>query len=141
MESEDVVHVLRRFRKALVPQGLLLDLQVIPPDPIVELDDRTVCKVDGSALLDAAAAAAAEVDAMVDAGLLAEEAIDDHDVRKHYSSGAELVDDFADSARDLPREWIPRLAASDREHVVRERCRTRRLRSKPVIGAPDGRHR
>jgi hypothetical protein len=65
---------------------------------------------------------------LIEATLLSEEAADDHDVLKHYSSGAELVDDFADSPRDLPPDWIPRLAATDREYVVRERCRTRRLR-------------
>jgi hypothetical protein len=141
MEPEDVVHVLRRFREALVPQGLMLDLQVIPPDPVVEVGGRVVCQIDGSALLSAADSAAAEVDAMVDVGLLVEEAVDDHDVRKHYSSGAELVDDFADSARDVPPEWIPRLAASERKHIVRERCRTRRLRSAAVIGGADDGHR
>jgi hypothetical protein len=78
---------------------------------------------------------------MVDAGLLVEEAVDDHDVRKHYSSGSELVDDFAGSRRNVPPEWVPRLTASEREHVVRERCRTRRLRSTAVIGGADDGHR
>ena len=57
---------------------------------------------------------------------LAEEAAS---VRKHYGSGAELVNDFEDSRRDLPAEWIPRLLAMDGPCAVRERCRTRRLRS------------
>jgi hypothetical protein len=129
MESEDVVHVLRRFREALVPQGLMLDLQVIRPHPVVETGGRVVCDIDGSALFRTADGAAERVDATIEAGLLDEEAADDHDVLKHYSLGAELVDDFADSPRDLPSDWIPRLAATDREYVVRERCRTRRLRS------------
>ncbi|MGH3923614.1 MAG: hypothetical protein ACRDTT_12230 [Pseudonocardiaceae bacterium] len=73
--------------------------------------------------------AAAQVDATIAAGLLDEQAADDHDVLKHYSSDAELVDDFADSPRNLPPEWIPRLAATDGECTVRERCRTRRLGS------------
>jgi hypothetical protein len=128
METEDVVHVLRRFREALVPQGLMLDLQVIRPHPVVEAGGRVVCEIDGSALFRTADGATEQVDAMVEAGLLSEEAVDDHDVRKHYSTGADLVDDFARSPRDLPSDWIPRLAATDREYVVRERCRTRRLR-------------
>lgn len=41
---------------------------------------------------------------------------------------AERVAFRVGSAR-LPPEWIPRIAAARREHVVRERCRTRRLRS------------
>ena len=107
----------------------MLDLQVIRPDPVVESGGQTVCEIDGSALFATADSAAAEVDAMVAAGLLVEDAVHDHDVRKHYSSGAELVDDFADSQRSLSPQWIPRLVASGREYVVRERCRTRRLRS------------
>jgi hypothetical protein len=128
MDSEDVVHVLRRFREALAPHGLMLDLQVIRPHPVVETGGDAVCEIDGSALFRTADGAVEQVDAMVEAGLLSEEAVDDHDVLKHYSSGTELVDDFADSPRNLPREWIPRLAAADRDYVVRERCRTRRLR-------------
>jgi hypothetical protein len=128
MEPEDVVHVLRRFREALVPQGLMLDLQVIRPHPVVEIGGHVVCEIDGSPLFRTADGAAAQVDATIQAGLLDEEASDDHDVLKHYSSGAELVDDFADSPRNLPPEWIPRLATTDRECIVRERCRTRRLR-------------
>jgi len=32
------VHVLRRLREALVPEGIVLDLQVIRPHPLVEVD-------------------------------------------------------------------------------------------------------
>lgn len=129
MEPEDVVHVLRRFRDVLRPDGLILDLQVIRPNPLVEADRQDTCEIDGSPLFATADPAAAEIDAMVAAGLLVDEARDDHDVRKHYGSGAELVNDFEDSRRDLPAEWIPRLLAMDGPCAVRERCRTRRLRS------------
>jgi hypothetical protein len=128
MEPEDVVHVLRRFRDALVPGGLMLDLQVIRPQPVVEVDGADACEIDGSALLATAESAAGEIDAMVASGLFVEEARDDHDVRKHYDSGAELVEDFEDSPRDLPAEWIPRLRELEQACAVRERCQTRRLR-------------
>jgi hypothetical protein len=129
MEPEDVVHVLHRFRDALVPGGLILDLQVIRPHPVVEVDGADVCEIDGSPLFATADPAAAEIDAMVAFGLLVEEARDDHDVRKHYASGAELVEDFEDSRRDLPADWIPRLREVEQACAVRERCRTRRLRT------------
>jgi hypothetical protein len=128
VEPEDVVHVLRRFRDALRPYGLILDLQVIRPNPVVEVDGEDICEIDGSPLFATANPAAAEVDAMVEADLLVEEARDDHEVRKHYASGAELVADFEDSRRDLPAEWIPRLLRLEEPCAVRERCRTRRLR-------------
>jgi hypothetical protein len=129
MEPEDVVHVLRRFRDALTPDGLLLDLQVIRPSPVVEVDGEDLCEIDGSALVATAEPAADQVDAMVAASLLVEEAREDHDVRKHYVSVAELVSDFEDSRRNLPVEWIPRLRIMERPCAVRERCRTRKLRT------------
>jgi hypothetical protein len=128
MEPEDVVHVLRRLRDALAPDGLMLDLQVIRPQPVVEVGGKDLCEIEGSALFATAELAAAEIDAMVAAGLLVEEARDDHDVRKHYASGAELVADFEDSRRDLPADWIPRLRRLEAPCAVRERCRLRRLR-------------
>jgi hypothetical protein len=129
MEPEDVVHVLRRFREALTPGGLILDLQVIRPSPVVEVDGEDVCEIDGSALFATAEPAAGQIDAMVAAGLLLEEARDDHDVRKHYASGSELVDDFEESRRNLPANWIPRLRRLEAPCAVRERCRLRRLRT------------
>ena len=50
-----------------------------------------------------------------------------HDVRKHYTDGAELVADFADKKRRLPDHAVPGLLAVARPCVVRERCRLRRL--------------
>src|ERR687892_114592 len=127
MAAEDVVHVLRRFREALVPAGVMLDLQVIRPDPVVEVGGAPVCEIDGSPLFATADSATAGVDAMVATGLLVEEAVDDHDVLKHYSSGAELVEDLASKPRKLPPEAVPVLERLERPCVVRERCRLRRL--------------
>jgi len=101
---------------------------VIRPNPVVEHGGKDLCEVEGSALFATANPAAAEVDALVAAGLLVEEARDDHDVRKHYASGAELVADFESSIRDLPIDWIPRLQVLEGRCTMRERCRTRRLR-------------
>jgi hypothetical protein len=128
VEPEDVVHVLRRLREALVPEGIVLDLQVIRPHPLVEVDDTILCEIDGSSLFVGADAAQAAVDLLIAERLLEEEAADDHDVRKHYVDGAVLVSDFETSARKIPAEAIPRLRRLERECVVRERCRVRRLR-------------
>ena len=128
MEPEDVVHVLRRLRKALVPDGIVLDLQGIRPHPLVEVNDTFLCEIDGSSLFVGADAARAAVDLLIAERLLEEEAADDHDVRKHYVNGAALVSDFETSDRKIPAEAIPRLRRLERECVVRERCRVRRLR-------------
>ena len=122
------MNALSQMIEAAAPGGLILDLQVIRPDPYVELGDEVVTRIDGEPLFAWADAATAAVDARIAAGDLVEEAIDDHDVRKHYSAGAELVKDVAGSKRRLPETVVPLLERIDRPLVVRERCRLRRLR-------------
>lgn len=121
------MHVLGTMVEAVEPGGLVLDLQVIPPNPVVEAGGRSVCEIDGMPLFRTADAAAAAVDSLVASGRLIDDAIDDHDVRKHYRSGLELVDDFAGKQRKLPEQALPRLRALEQGCVVRERCRLRRL--------------
>ena len=119
------MHVLRNMVGAVKPGGLVLDLQVIRPDPVVESDGAVVCTIGGEPLFRTADAAAAAIDAMVTGGLLIEQAVDDHDVRKHYANGPELVDDFAGKQRRLSDEEAVR--ALTRSCAIRERCRLRRL--------------
>jgi hypothetical protein len=121
------VHVLRHLVDAVKPGGAVLDLQVIRPNPTVECGGRVVCVVDGEPLFRKADAACAAIDALIAAGELVEEAVDDHDVRKHYPDGPALLDDFAGSIRNLPHEAVPVLRALTEPCVVRERCRLRRL--------------
>jgi hypothetical protein len=125
---EDVVNVLRNMVEAVRPGGLVLDLQVVRPNPVVEADDVVLCEIDGEPLFELADAAAAAVDTSIDAGRLTEEAVDDHDVRKHYPDGSDLLGDFAGKRRRIPPEALPRLAAIRGPCAVRERCRLRRLR-------------
>lgn len=121
---------------AVRPGGVVLDLQVIRPDPRVEVDGQLVCEIHGEPLFAQADAATAAVDALVTAGRLVEQAVDDHDVLKHYANGADLVDDWAPKERRLPDDAVPRLRATARPCVVRERCRLRRLRCMgPARGA------
>ena len=123
------MYVLRRLLGALIPGGIVLDLQVIRPHPRVEVDGTILCEIDGTPLFVWADAARDAVDLLVAERLLEEEALDDHDVRKHYANGAALVADFETSERNIPVDALPRLLAVDRECVVRERCRVRRLRA------------
>jgi hypothetical protein len=121
------VHVLRNMVEAVKPGGLVLDMQVIRPNPTAEVDGQVVCEIDGEPLFRTADAATDAVDADIRAGRLVEQAIDDHDVREHYANGPELVEDFADKKRRLPDHAVPRLLAVAQPCVVRERCRLRRL--------------
>jgi hypothetical protein len=121
------VHVLRNMAEAVKPGGVVLDLQVIRPNPTAEVDGQVVCEIDGEPLFRTADAATAAVNALILGGRLVEQEVDDHDVRKHYDDGPELVNDFADKKRRLPDHAVPRLLAVARSCVVRERCRLRRL--------------
>jgi hypothetical protein len=121
------VHVLRNMVEAVKPGGHVLDLQIIRPHPVVEAGGREVCEIDGEPLFRTADAAAAAVDALVRAGRLAENAVDDHQVRKHYETGTELVDDFAGKRRNLPESALPMLRDLHTPCYLRERCRLRRL--------------
>ncbi len=107
-------------------RGLVLDLQVIRPNPVVEANSEQLSEIDGEPLFVLADAARAAVDADVAAGRHVEEAVDDHDARKHYPSGADLDDDYAGKKRRVVAR--ARVAALLEPCVVRERCRLRRLR-------------
>lgn len=121
------MHVLCSMVDAVEPGGLVLDLQVIRPDPAVEVDGLVVCEIDGEPLFQLADAATAAVDELVRAGRMVEQAVDEHDVRKHYANGAELVAEFAHKKRRLPDDAQPGLRALVQSCAVRERCRLRRL--------------
>ena len=122
------MNALSQMIDAAAPGGLILDLQVIRPDPFVELGGEVGARIDGEPLFAWAEAATAAVEARIAAGDLVEEAVDDHDVRKHYSNGADLVEDVGPSKRRFSEEVIPIVAAIARPLVVRECCRLRRLR-------------
>jgi hypothetical protein len=127
VEPEDVVHVLRNMVSAVRLGGVVLDLQVIRPNPCVEFEGRDFCEIDDPPLLRKADAAAAAVDALIEEGRIVEEALDDHDARTYYRTGADLVDDFADgTGRLLADEGSIRALTGP--CVVRERCRLRRLK-------------
>jgi hypothetical protein len=113
--------------EAVKPGGVVLDLQVIRPNPIVEADGELVCEIDGEPLFRTADAATAAIDALVARGALLDHAVDDHDVRQHYDDGADLIDAHADKRRQLPVGALPALRTLAQPCVVRERCRLRRL--------------
>ena len=119
--------VLDKMVDAVKPGGLVLDLQVIRPNPTIEVGGQVVDEIDGEPLFRSADAAVAAIDTLIESGRLVEQATDDHDVRQHYANGLELVDDFAGKQRRLPDGAMPYLQALAQPCVVRERCRLRRL--------------
>jgi hypothetical protein len=114
--------------RAVRPGGAVLDLQVIRPNPVVEVGCRVVAEIDGEPLFAWADAATAAIEARIAAGDLVEETVDDHDVCKHYSDGPEMVEDVAASKRRFTPEAAAVVATVERPLHSRERCRLRRLR-------------
>ena len=121
------MHVLSNMVDAVNPGGVVLDLQVIRPNPTVEVDGQVICEINGEPLFEMADSATAAVDELIRTGELVEQAIDDHDVREHYATGADLIAAFADKKRQLPTRVLPSLLALTQPCLVRERCRLRRL--------------
>lgn len=122
------MNVLRNMVEAVKPGGLVLDLQVIRPDPVIESGDERICEIWGEPIFATADAATAAIDTAIAAGLLAQEAVDDHQVRTHFPTGPDLVDNFAGAKRRIPEEALPKLLATAAPVTVREHCRLRRLR-------------
>ena len=122
------MHVLRRFHEAVVPGGIVLDLQVIRPHPRIESEGRVVHLGDGSPLFEGADAARAAVDLLLAEGRFLEEGIDDHDVLKHFDSGADLVANWPRRHAKPTDQVASFLRSIASECIVRERCRLRRLR-------------
>jgi hypothetical protein len=80
--------------EAVRPGGAVLDLQVIRPNPTVEVDGQVAGEIDGASLFRTADAATAAIDAVVESGRPVEQAVDDHDVCEHYADGLVLVDEL-----------------------------------------------
>src|SRR2546429_332029 len=87
---------------AVRPGGVVLDLQVIRPNPRVEVDGRVVCEIDGEPLFRLADAAAAAVDSFVATGRLIAEAGDDHDLFKALADRAPVRRVNLRARRDEP---------------------------------------
>ena len=58
----------------------------------------------GEPIFATADAATAAIDTAIATGLLAQEAVDDHQVRTHFPTGPDLVENFADAKRRIPEE-------------------------------------
>ena len=125
------MNVLRNMVEAVKPGGLVLDLQVIRPDPVIESGQERICEIWGEPIFATADAATAAIEAAIAVALLAEEAVDDHQVRTHFPTAPDLVDDFASKKRRIPREALPKLLATRGPVTMVERCRLRRLRALP----------
>jgi hypothetical protein len=111
------------------PGGVILDLTCVPPAAAVEAGGRFLGRLDQDAFLADAAVTERAVDRLVAEGLLVEEARLPHDVRKHYGSGADLIEDIAERRRADLSPALHDVLVEVREPVIeRTSCLLRRLR-------------
>lgn len=121
MEPEDVVYVLRRLLRSLVPGGVVVDLAAVPPDGVVEADDGVVGQLDESAFFPRAAASAFGLDDLVRLGVLAAGAELRFPVLIDYPSGADAVADVAErSYGRMPDELAAHVAGIPGAVRIRE---------------------
>jgi hypothetical protein len=127
MQPEGIVHVLRHLCEALVPGGLVLDLQAIEPSGRVEVDGQAVGRIDDSVFFARARRAVAGLDALAAAGLLRPCRQVEFDTLVRYDAGAELVAAIeAADERRLPAGLAPRLVNAG-PCAIRERTLVRVL--------------
>lgn len=93
MEPEDVVHVLRRLLRCLVPGGRVVDLSSVPPDGIVHTGGETLGRLDESAFFPRALASAAALDDLVALGMLSADGEERLAFVVDYPAGADAVAD------------------------------------------------
>ena len=97
MQPEGIVHALRQVCEALVPGGLVIDLQAIRPSGRVEIGGDPIGRINDDVFFARAAQAVAGLDSLVDEGLLARGPQIVFETLAHYDAGAELIAAITDS--------------------------------------------
>jgi hypothetical protein len=111
MQAEGIVHALRHLCEALVPGGLVVDLQAIRPSGRVEIRGDPIGEINDDVFFARAAQAVAGLDALVDEGRLVRGRQIVFETLVHYDAGAELAAAITDSTeRHLPDDLAGRLA-------------------------------
>ena len=118
METEDVVHVLRRVHRALRPDGLVLDMHPLATDFAVRAGDRGLGFVDTRRFARVLAAMNDGVRIVVEEGLFEEVRTIRRHVTERFDDGAEALAE----ARTWQHLRIPPVV----------RLRLRRARETPV---------
>jgi hypothetical protein len=129
MEPEGVVDVLRGLLRALVPDGVVVDLLSVPPPERVEVDGEVLGELDGSAFFPRALEAAAGLDALAAEGMLLREYEERFPVFIRYPTGADLVEDVARREYTrMPAALGRRVQAIAGSCAIRDNCLVRRFR-------------
>jgi hypothetical protein len=126
---ESVVDALRHIHSAVVPGGLVLDMQPIGPRPPVEVDGRALGSLDMREWRGTVNAVTALVDQTLSDGLFREEGRRDYDVLETFDDGRELVETVREwDGTKISRTLAARVERAAPPVVIREPVRMRVLR-------------
>lgn len=129
MEPEGVVDVLRKLLRSLVPDGLVVDLLAVPPPEQVEVDGKAIGELDNSEFFARALPAAAGLDDLAAEGVLVHEHEERFPIVIRYSSGAELLEDVAQTeGTRVPADVARRVCPIAGAWGFRSNCLVRRFR-------------
>ncbi len=124
------MHALRRIHKALVPEGILLDMHPIPPSTRAEVRGRSLGDFDDSEFMDTVAQTEAALGQTVTEGLFVYETELEFDWLERFDSGEELIEDV-ESWGDvrIPKDLAARIRSAEPPIDLWERVVLRRFRA------------
>jgi len=124
------VNALHRIHSALVPGGLVLDMQPVGPRPPVEANGRRLGSLDMREWRITIDEVAALVDRTIAAGLFAEERERCYEVLETFDDGKELVETVRDwTGTKISQTLATRIERTTPPLAIRESVRLRLLRA------------
>ena len=130
MALESVVNALHRIHSALVPGGLMLDMQPVGPAPPVESNGQRLGSLDMREWRVTIDHVAALVDETIAKGLFAEEAERRYDILETFDDGKELVKTVREwTGTKISQTLAARAGRATPPLTIQESVRLRALRA------------
>lgn len=130
MPLESVVNALHRLHTALIPGGLLLDMQPVGPAPPVESAGQPLGSLDMREWRGTIDHVAALVDETMAKGLFAELAERRYDILETFDDGKELVDTVREwTGTNISQTLAARVEQAMPPLTIQESVRLRALRA------------
>ena len=124
------MHALRNVHRALVPDGILLDVHPIPPHEQAEAGGEVLGRLDQSEFLATVAAAEGLLEEVVGDGLYEPEAEVETDVLERFDSAEELLDVVGErEGESVPAPVERRIRRAQPPFWLRQRLVCRRFRA------------
>jgi hypothetical protein len=124
------VHALRQIHKALVPEGVLLDMHPVPPSTRAEVAGRSLGRFDDAEFMRIVANAEAEIER---SGLFERESELEFDYLERYDDPVQLLEDIKEDWEgcSVPPDLEARILQADGPVDIWERVVLRHFRANP----------